>query len=288
MSKILIIEKTRCWNRRGVLFPGTTKEAVYATPLDLPAAANIVFLGYDSVAQWFAEGIEEREPEPEDGFDDLWDEAAANAPVIRYLDDRHRETDAAGAKYIVAEYGDDDGIGSPVLVETYTLREVSTNWDFRYDEEFPARKDIQFAGVLTDGHRFLFWCVTPPEKGNICSIHNSILLSEDSIECEYPWTPDNDALVTECLNAVADEGQYTGEESPLRDIPFHEYGYASTRIRFKEDGGECSVRIKLSQDYDEAEDGDTFFFCSGWHHLAGLMDPDNGEDFVVLDWCWEE
>ena len=288
MNQMLTIVKSRCWNRGGVLFPGENHETVYATALHGTSALSLVFLGYNNIAEWFAEGLKDNDPEFEEGFEDLYNIAAESQRIVHYLDANHKETDSDKARYIVVEYGKDDGEGSPVLVETYELQIVSTDWDFRYDEEFPARDDIQFAGVLTNGHRFLFWCVTTPENGNICSIHNSILMSEDSVECEYPWTPDNDALVTGCLNTLADERQYTGEESPLRDISFHEYGYAYARIRFKKDGGECSVRIKLSQDYDDAEDGDTFFFCSGWHHLASLMNPDNGEDFVVLDWGWED
>ena len=164
-------------------------------------------------------------------------------------------------------------------------KNVKTAWDFRYDEEFPARKDIQFAGVLTDGSRFLFWSVTPPERGNMCRIHNSISLSDDSVECEYPWTAENDETLLGFLNGLADGEPYCGDDSGIFCLPFKEYGYATARVRFR-DSSEGSFVIKLSQDYDDDRDGDVFHFCRGWHDLAAMMQPDDDAAFIVLDWSW--
>lgn len=58
----------------------------------------------------------------------------------------------------------------------------------------------------------------------------------------------------------------------------------SARIRWKDDGKEENVVIKLSTDYVEnsVEDSEVFFYCNGEKELKKLMKKDNGEDFIVL------
>lgn len=50
-------------------------------------------------------------------------------------------------------------------------------------------------------------------------------------------------------------------------------------IRWKDDGNTLDVTIKLSSDV--GDDDDIFFYCNSYNDLMGLMDEDNGEDFVV-------
>lgn len=62
--------------------------------------------------------------------------------------------------------------------------------------------------------------------------------------------------------------------------------YVQAHIRWKDDGSEGDVTIKLSCDYIEGskEDDLIFFFCNGEHEVKQLMKENNGEDFVVLDY----
>lgn len=61
--------------------------------------------------------------------------------------------------------------------------------------------------------------------------------------------------------------------------------YAECQIIWKEDGKGERVRIKLSQNVDEATDDTIFFYCNGLEELKSLAEFD-GEDFIVTDF-WE-
>lgn len=47
-------------------------------------------------------------------------------------------------------------------------------------------------------------------------------MDEESEECSYPWTAENDAIVTECLNGLKEPTDYCGDASPLRTLKFIE------------------------------------------------------------------
>ena len=95
-------------------------------------------------------------------------------------------------------------------------------WDFVYDEEhFDTAKN--FAGVLSNGRNYLFYHVysySGIEGTEYCAIYNSIFMTDDTLEVEYKWTPDNDSLLLDTLNKCGDN--YCGDESPLRSIKFEE------------------------------------------------------------------
>lgn len=217
---ILSLIRTRCWNRNGVLFPSDKKEVAFATAMTP---------GWEKALDIFIQGIPDDKPDDEPGFEDLWD-AAADAPRhMRFLDARHNEVPSAddpNMRYVVIDYGDDDGMGSPVLVETYEVRTTDLSWDFRADEEnnHPHGPWL-VAGVLTDGERFLYWKVTQDDAGREwCSIHNSIAMDDDTEECCYPWTSENDSLVKAALDSLfeADE-RWCGEDSVLLGIDFEDF-----------------------------------------------------------------
>lgn len=66
-----------------------------------------------------------------------------------------------------------------------------------------------------------------------------------------------------------------------------EYGeeplYAEVTIRWKDDGTEQEDIIKLSDDIYERDDDKVFFNVTGLNDLKGLINPDNGEDFYIVD-----
>lgn len=147
---------------------------------------------------------------------------------MRFLDARHKEVSSADDPhmcYVVIDYGDDDGIGSPVLVETYEMRITNLSWNFRADEvnNHPHGPWLT-AGVLTDGEHFLYWKVTQDGDGREwCSIHNSIAMDDDTEECRYPWTPENDGLVKAALDNPEADKRWCGENSVFIDIDFEDF-----------------------------------------------------------------
>ena len=228
MNAILILERIRCWNRHGCLFPSDKKSIVNTM---LPFAKNIIL-------QQFIDSLMKHPPEMEEGYEDLW-LTAENAPrIIRLYNKNNNEIKSIrddNVNSIVIEYGEDDGCDSPVLVETYTIREIRTSWYFVADEEFHHYfiPYIQ-AGILTDGQRFLYWNVTEDKYGRpTCHIHNSIRMDSDTEEVYYPWTSANNAKVIDALNNPAAGDNWSGEASVLLDIEFDEpeYKYSIDQIQ---------------------------------------------------------
>ena len=62
--------------------------------------------------------------------------------------------------------------------------------------------------------------------------------------------------------------------------------YINGTIKWKDSGEEERVVIKLSCDYEEnsKEDEQIFFYCDGEEELRSLMEENNGEDFVLLNY----
>lgn len=55
-------------------------------------------------------------------------------------------------------------------------------------------------------------------------------------------------------------------------------------VRFKDDGSEWGIIIKLNCECDESTDDHIFYYCNHLHHLLSLMDEDNNsEDFNVIE-----
>ena len=59
--------------------------------------------------------------------------------------------------------------------------------------------------------------------------------------------------------------------------------YAEVTIRWKDDGTEQEDIIKLSDDIDERDDDKVFFNVTGLNDLKELVNPNNGEDFYIVD-----
>lgn len=59
--------------------------------------------------------------------------------------------------------------------------------------------------------------------------------------------------------------------------------YAEVTIRYKDDGESHLDIIKLSSDADPRDDDKVFFNVTGLNDLKGLINPDNGEDFYIVD-----
>lgn len=108
-----------------------------------------------------------------------------------------------------------------------------STWHFAYDEErYSDEGDCTFLGVLTDGRRYLFFRTTEDndEGDYTCHIHNSLLMDEDSEECSYPWSAENDAILLGCLNGLQNPNDYCGEGSPLRTLAFKSAAWCEKHI----------------------------------------------------------
>jgi hypothetical protein len=110
------------------------------------------------------------------------------------------------------------------LVKAWRAKHDKRVWDFVQDEERYTLDDMLFwAGVLTDGERFLYWKTDPTNysyERTYCHIYNSVLMTDDSEEVCYPWTDENDELVTECLNSMKNPHDWCGDDSALHQIDF--------------------------------------------------------------------
>ena len=95
-------------------------------------------------------------------------------------------------------------------------------WDFVYEEEHFDVNGYCCAGILTNGRGYLFFTISCSEPGTsaICRIFSSITFCQESLECQYPWTAENDDLLLTCLNTIGVEKPYSGEDSPIRKIGF--------------------------------------------------------------------
>lgn len=95
-------------------------------------------------------------------------------------------------------------------------------WDFVYEEEHYDLNGYCSAGVLSDGERFLFFTVSSDEPGlaGICRIYSSISFCSESLECQYPWTAENDEMLINCLNRVKEDEPFCGEDGPIRRLQF--------------------------------------------------------------------
>lgn len=59
--------------------------------------------------------------------------------------------------------------------------------------------------------------------------------------------------------------------------------YAEVTIRYKDDGESHLDMIKLSNDADPRDEDKVFYYVTGLNDLKGLISPDNGEDFRIVD-----
>ena len=98
-------------------------------------------------------------------------------------------------------------------------------WRFVYDEEMMDTHGDNIVGIISDGERFLFYLVVAEEEGKLedCYIYCSLydLFEGENEVCVYPWTPDNDSLLLDCLNSLENVWDYCGDDSPLRTLKFN-------------------------------------------------------------------
>lgn len=108
------------------------------------------------------------------------------------------------------------------LVKAWRAKHDIREWDFIRDEErYTPDGRLFWAGLLTNGKDYLYWRTDPTEHNGdetFCHIYNSILMDDDSEECCYPWSAENDELVVNGLNS--DPENYSGDDSALRQIEF--------------------------------------------------------------------
>lgn len=102
---------------------------------------------------------------------------------------------------------------------------MKNKWDFTYDEEVFDDWGQNIGGLITNGDDYLFYHVYPHKNGGepYCHIYNSIWMSDDTEECCYPWTSENDEILINALNNAESIIGITGDDGLLHQIEFN-YG----------------------------------------------------------------
>ena len=102
---------------------------------------------------------------------------------------------------------------------------MKNKWDFVYDEEVFDDWGQNIGGLITNGDDYLFYHVYPHKNGGepYCHIYNSIWMNDDTEECCYPWTSENDEILINALNNAESIIGITGDDGLLHQIEFN-YG----------------------------------------------------------------
>lgn len=59
--------------------------------------------------------------------------------------------------------------------------------------------------------------------------------------------------------------------------------FCDCSVKFNDTKETETVTIKLNREVIEGEDDEMFFYCEGLDEFKELCEPNNGEDFVVVD-----
>ncbi len=91
-------------------------------------------------------------------------------------------------------------------------------WDYIHQEEIFDTNGRCLIGAISDGANCLFFAVScdEPEGPEICRIFSSMTCCEESVECTFEWTVENDQRLLDCLAACGDD--FCGEGSPIRTL----------------------------------------------------------------------
>ena len=97
-------------------------------------------------------------------------------------------------------------------------------WNFKYEEEVFDDWGQNIAGVLTNDEDYLFFHIIPHSDGGklFCHIYNSIWMMDDTEECCYLWTAENDEILLDALNKSEGIIGITGDDGLLHQIDFKE------------------------------------------------------------------
>lgn len=95
-------------------------------------------------------------------------------------------------------------------------------WDFVYEEKLPDVNGYCSRGVIANGKRCLFFSVSHNESDGMetCRVYSSITFSQESLECQYLWSAENDEMLIDCLNGLKEGEPYCGASSPIKDLHF--------------------------------------------------------------------
>ena len=170
-------------------------------------------------------------------------------------------------------------------VEKYRTAPRSSRWDFVDDEEhYGPDGSVSFTGILSDGEHFLFFRTDGGmDEGCTCFIHNSILMDEDSIECYYPWTAENDSRLLECLNSLEDPQDYCGEGSPIRTLSFEPVCPYCGCEEVEPREGEAGQRLHHCPYCDRIFNDEDIEYESLRHRISALLNGTSEEEPLECD-----
>ena len=99
---------------------------------------------------------------------------------------------------------------------------MKNKWEFTYDEEVFDHWGQNIAGIITNGENYLFYHVHPHEDGGneYCHVYNSIWMMDESEECCYLWTAENDEILLDALNNAKSIIDIIGDDGLLHKLEF--------------------------------------------------------------------
>lgn len=161
-------------------------------------------------------------------------------------------------------------------------------WAVVYEEEYPDTNGYCGSLILSNGKDFLFGSICRDDNEVIehCEIRSELMPIEGTAMVRYPWTPENDQRLLDCLNGNSEDPNLIGDDSPLYSLCFNpapKYVLATLHFKDTPDVHE-TLLMKVSTDVEDDEDDKVFFYCNGVAELEALKEPDNGQDFVVEMW----
>lgn len=104
------------------------------------------------------------------------------------------------------------------------------NWRFIHKWGYSDSAGVNQWGIISNGENHLFFHTFKVNETDLietCIIFYSMLMTEDTEECRYPWTAENDEILLDALNKADRDpfvrGSFCGEESALRNLHFKPY-----------------------------------------------------------------
>lgn len=91
-------------------------------------------------------------------------------------------------------------------------------WEYIHQEEIFDTNGRCLVGAISNGVDCLFFAVScdEPDGPEICRVFSSMTACDESMECSFEWTEENDKRLFDCLAECRDN--FCGDGSPIRTL----------------------------------------------------------------------